>query len=140
MSRRPRAAGRPILRATQFYPLVDTAMSWLARLPVLAGPAGISGRPVDPAEVAERLAAAVEAGPSLAVAEFAGPEVLTFAELSAQWLEVTGRHRRRMITLPVPGDLGRAFRAGRAVPASGELGTQTWRSWLARRYHHRIPR
>jgi len=74
------------------------------------------------------------------VAEFAGPEVLTFAELSAQWLEVTGRHRRRMITLPVPGDLGRAFRAGRAVPASGELGTQTWRSWLARRYHNQIPK
>jgi uncharacterized protein YbjT (DUF2867 family) len=106
-----------ILRATQFYPLVDTAMSWLARLPMLAGPASISGRPVDPAEVAERLVAAVEAGPSLAVAEFAGPEVLTFAELSAP---VAGGHR----TAPAPHDhpagprgsrpgvQGRAGRAG----------------------------
>src|SRR5207248_9687052 len=62
-----------ILRATQFYPLVDTAMSRLARLPVLAGPAGISGRPVDPAEVAERLAAAVDAGRWRGVAGFGRP-------------------------------------------------------------------
>jgi hypothetical protein len=57
-----------ILRATQFYPLVDMAMSWAARLPVLAGPADVPGRPVDPAEVAARLIEAVDSGPSLAVA------------------------------------------------------------------------
>lgn len=62
-----------ILRATQFYPLVDRAMSWAARLPVLAGPAGVPGRPVDPADVAERLVAAVDSGPSLAVVDFGVP-------------------------------------------------------------------
>ena len=73
------------------------------------------------------------------MAEFAGPEVLTFAELSAQWLEATGRRPRRMLSVPVPGALGRAFKSGQAMPASGELGARTWRSWLARRYHHQIP-
>ncbi len=63
-----------IVRATQFYPLLDTVLSWAARLPVLAGPADVPGRPVDPADVAARLITAVDAGPSLGVAEFAGPE------------------------------------------------------------------
>lgn len=123
-----------ILRATQFYPLVDMAMSWAARLPVLAGPADVPGRPVDPAEVAARLIEAVDSGPSLAVAEFGGPEILTFSELAAQWLEAAGRRRRPFIKLPLPGKVGRAFKAGRSVPAAGELGSRTWRSWLAGRY------
>jgi uncharacterized protein YbjT (DUF2867 family) len=123
-----------ILRVTQFYPLVDTAMSWAARLPVLAGPADVPARPVDPAEVAARLIQAAESGPSLAMAEFGGPEVLTFAELAAQWLEAAGRRRRPFVKLPLPGQAGRAFRAGRSVPAAGERGSRTWRSWLADRY------
>lgn len=128
-----------IVRATQFYPLLDTVLSWAARLPVLAGPADVPGRPVDPADVAARLIAAIDAGPSLAVAEFAGPEVLTFAQVAAQWLEATGRPRRHLLKVPVPGRLGRAFEAGHAVPVAAELGSQTWRSWLTRRYGHLAP-
>jgi len=128
-----------IVRATQFYPLLDTMLSWAARLPVLAGPANVPGRPVDPADVAARLIAAAESGPSLAVAEFAGPEVLTFAELAAQWLEATGRPRRHLLDLPLPGRLGRAFEAGHAVPAAAQLGSQTWHSWLTRRYGRLAP-
>ncbi len=133
---RLRAAQVPwsILRATQFYPLVDRALSWATRLPVLIGPADVPGRPVDPADVAGRLIAMVESGPSRTVTEFGGPEVLTFAELAAQWLAATERRQRRVVKLPLPGAAGRAFTAGRAMPAAGERGSQTWRSWLARRY------
>jgi uncharacterized protein YbjT (DUF2867 family) len=128
-----------IVRATQFYPLVDLALLWAARLPVLAGPADVPGRPVAPAEVAARVIAAVDSGPSLAVAEFAGPEILTFADLAMQWLEATGRPQRPVRNLPLPGRLGRAFKDGHAVPAAAELGSQTWPAWLGQRYEHPTP-
>src|SRR6266487_4687107 len=79
-----------IVRATQFYPLLDTMLSWAARLPVLAGPANVPGRPVDPADVAARLITAVDAGPSLGVAEFAGPEA---PHVRADCRAVAGRSR-----------------------------------------------
>ena len=52
----------------------------------------------------------------------------------ARWLEAAGRRRCPFIKLPLPGKVGRAFKAGRSVPAAGELGSRTWRSWLAGRY------
>ena len=122
-----------IIRATQFYPLLDAVLSAAARLRVFPGPAGVIGRPVDPHDVAGRLIAAVDFGPSMDITEFAGPEVLSFADIVAQWLEATGM-AGRIVDVPVPGRLGRAFRAGHAIPLAGEFGSQTWRSWLEGTY------
>ncbi len=60
-----------IIRATQFYPLLDAVFLAAARLPVIAGPADVPGRPVDPRDVAARLVAAVDTGPVGEVADFA---------------------------------------------------------------------
>jgi uncharacterized protein YbjT (DUF2867 family) len=45
-----------IVRATQFFPLVDRFLEAAARLPVLLAPTDVPGRPVDPRDVAERIA------------------------------------------------------------------------------------
>lgn len=124
-----------IIRATQFYPLLDAALSATSRLPVVFGPTDVPGQPVDPCDVADRLVQQISAGPSGEVVDLGGPEILSFGELATQWMEVRGR-RKRLLRVPIPGRLGRAFRAGNALAASGGTGTRTWRSWLERRYLH----
>src|ERR1051326_4773328 len=44
-----------IVRATQFYPLLDAMFSATARLPFVLGPTGVPGRPVDPRDGADHL-------------------------------------------------------------------------------------
>jgi uncharacterized protein YbjT (DUF2867 family) len=121
-----------IVRATQFFPLVDRFLEAAARLPVLLGPTDVPGRPVDPRDVAERIARQIARGPSARVEDYAGPETLSFGELAGQWLAARGR-RKRVVHLPIPGRLGRAFRSGAAVPVDAESGARTWRSWLEER-------
>jgi uncharacterized protein YbjT (DUF2867 family) len=125
-----------ILRATQFHTLVDAALTAVGRLPVLLGPADMPGQPVDPRDVAERLVTMLEDGPSHTVTDFGGPETLTFAELADQWLD-TRRLRRRIVQVPVPGRVGRAFRDGLGLASQPPYGRITWREWLARTYRSR---
>lgn len=53
-----------IVRATQFFPLIDSFLAAAARLPILFVPTDVLGRPVDPRDVAERLAQQLARGPS----------------------------------------------------------------------------
>jgi uncharacterized protein YbjT (DUF2867 family) len=115
-------------------PLIDEALRAWARLPLMVGPGAVPGMPVDPLDVAARLVRAMEEGPTARVEEFAGPEVLSFAELADQGLSARGLPVRRLVRVPIPGRLGRALRAGAALPRGGELGSTTWRAWLERRY------
>jgi uncharacterized protein YbjT (DUF2867 family) len=123
-----------IVRATQFYPLIDSVLRVAARLPVLFSPREVPGQPVDPRDVAEHIVAVIERGPSRRAVEFAGPEPLTFGELAAQWSAARGLRSRPLVPVPIPGALGRALRDGRAVPGGGEAGSRTWRSWLQSQY------
>jgi uncharacterized protein YbjT (DUF2867 family) len=86
-----------ILRATQFYPLIDEALRAWARLPLMVGPGAVPGMPVDPLDVAARLVRADRGGTNGAVEEFTGPEVLRFAELADQWLSARGLPVRRLV-------------------------------------------
>jgi uncharacterized protein YbjT (DUF2867 family) len=122
-----------ILRATQFHTLIDAALRAVSRLPVLLGPAGMPGQPVDPGDVAERLVVQIADGPSHRVAEFGGPHVFTFAELARVWVDAR-RLRRRVVEVPVPGRLARAFRDGLALTSQQPTGRITWQEWLARTY------
>ena len=49
-------------------------------------------QPVDPREVGRVLAQTAEAEPSLAITQFAGPEVLSVCELARRWRQTTGSH------------------------------------------------
>jgi uncharacterized protein YbjT (DUF2867 family) len=132
---RVRDGGVPwsILRATQFHTLIDAALRVVGRLPVLLGPAGMPGQPVDPGDVAERLVVQIADGPSHRVAEFGGPHVLTFAELAHMWVAAR-RLRRRIVEVPVPGRLARTFRDGLALTSQQPPVRITWQEWLARTY------
>lgn len=106
------ASGVPftILRATQFHSFVARLFISQRRLPVTLAPR-FRMQPVAVEEVAERLVELVEAGPSGRVRDLAGPEQLSFGELARQWNEAHSR-RTPVWSVPVPGEVGRAFSAG----------------------------
>ncbi|MGI5150263.1 SDR family oxidoreductase [Plantactinospora sp. CA-294935] len=119
-----------VLRVTQFHGFLAEALSRLARLPVLPVDPGITAQPVDVADVAAHLRWRVTAAPGGATEEFGGPAELDGGTLVREWLAAR-RIRRRMLRLPVPGRLGRAFRAGALVSPTGNRGRITWREYLA---------
>src|SRR3970040_2266435 len=82
-----------ILRAPQFFTLMDDILRNLLRFPVGVYPAGFRFQPIDPGEVAERIVQQVEAGPGGRLLEIAGPEVLSAGELARVWLKARGRRR-----------------------------------------------
>lgn len=155
------ASGVPftILRATQFFPLLDTILSASSRLgPTIVDPSFVF-QPVHVSDVAERIAAVLaaessgEAGDfgglgeadravagstgvvvgSGAFVEFAGPEVLEMAELARQWQEARGR-RRPIWSVRVPGQAAKAVRSGALTTGSQLVGSRTWHDFLADRY------
>lgn len=127
-----------IQRATQFQSFVDTMLGQLARSPLMTVPLGFAFQPVATRDVAERLLEHGDRGPAGRARDFGGPEVLTARELAHTWLEA--RHKRRpVITLPVPGKIGRAFRRGDNLCPDGVLGRTTWQQYLAAREHPSNP-
>ena len=122
-----------ILRAPQFFTLVDELMRNLLRLPVGLYPAGFKFQPIDPGEVAERIAEAVEAGPGGRLPDIAGPEVHSAEELARVWLKARGK-RRLLVPLPLFGKVAAGFRAGHNCAPDSKYGRITWAEWLGRRY------
>jgi len=106
------ASGIPytILRATQFHSFVARLFVAQRRLPVTIVPS-FRMQPVSVDEVAERLVELVDAGPSGRVADFGGPEQLSFRELAQQW-NAAHSLRKPVWSLPVPGTVGRSFARG----------------------------
>jgi uncharacterized protein YbjT (DUF2867 family) len=125
------ASGLPltILRATQFFDLVDELLEQARRGPVLPVPMGWRVQPVDPAEVAAHLTDLVTASPTGGVLEFGGPEEHSAADLARMW---TGARApgTRVVATPLPGKLSTAFREGAAVPTGGGRGRRTYAEHL----------
>ena len=88
-------------------------------------------QPVDVREVAARLAALVEAGPSGRVDDLGGPQVLATTELMRTYLAATGR-RRPVWTVPIPGPLS-AFRHGDHLTPEHAVGRLTFAEWIQAR-------
>jgi uncharacterized protein YbjT (DUF2867 family) len=119
------------IRAAQFHGFVATMLRGMTRLPVVPSPGGLRFEPVDPRDVAVRLADLALGGPAGAVADFAGPIVYGFDELARSYLHSTGR-RRRLLPVRMPGKVGRAYRAGDNLARLGaDRGTATWEGFLA---------
>lgn len=118
-----------IQRATQFHPFVADMVKRWSRAPILLTPSGFRFQPVDPAEVADRLCADVATGPAGRAPDVGGPEVRTFADLARTWMQIAG-HRRPMVSVPVPGGLGRAFRSGANLCPNQAVDSQTWEQYL----------
>ncbi|RFU19625.1 SDR family oxidoreductase [Geodermatophilus marinus] len=126
------ASGLPVtlLRITQFHDFVDQLLETARRGPVLPVPMGWRAQPVDVGEAAAHTAEVAAAGPAGDVVEYAGPEVLTAAEMARAWAAARepGVH---VVATPVPGRLSTAFRDGGALPTGGARGRRTYAEHLA---------
>ena len=122
--------GWTVLRAAQFHSLVLLTARGMAKLPVLPAPGGVRWQPVDPQDVAERLAELTLGQPAGLVQDLAGPKVYTLEKLSRDYLRAAGKHRLRL-PIRVPGKVGKLYRSGANLCLNGQTGKRTWEDYLA---------
>ncbi|MEV4654587.1 NAD(P)H-binding protein [Micromonospora sp. NPDC049301] len=122
-----------VLRATQFPQLLDEILTTSARLGPVIGDRAVLAQPVDPGEVAARLAARLVAGPLGGIEEYGGPQVLRFDEAVRAWRQARGS-RRPLLPVRIPGRIGRELRAGGLVTEALPRGVRTWADHLADTY------
>jgi len=123
-----------ILRATQFHTLIELYLGVSARFPgVLPVPYGWQFQPVDPGEVAARLAAVAVAPPAGLLPDFGGPQVRDFKSLAESWRRALGV-RKPMLNLPLPFKASRQFAAGRLLCPDHRDGKITFEQYLDRKY------
>ncbi|MQA35479.1 SDR family oxidoreductase [Modestobacter roseus] len=119
-----------VLRATQFHEFAAQLVQRTGIGPVVAVPAGRVCT-VAASEVGAALVALAEAGPSGRATDLGGPEEAELADLVRRWLAATGQ-RRRVVRVPLPGELGRRMRAGGLLPGpDADRGRATFGEWLA---------
>jgi uncharacterized protein YbjT (DUF2867 family) len=125
-----RRSGMPwsIVRATQFFWLLDRMLAKMARLPVWPLPTDLPMQPCDTGDFARYLAECLTAGPVGDRDDFGGPEVLTLGEGAQQYQHARGLHRpiRR---LPLPKAAARVANA--LICPDGRRGQTTWSEWLS---------
>ncbi|WFE50985.1 NAD(P)H-binding protein [Micromonospora sp. WMMD1155] len=122
-----------VLRATQFPQFLDDLLKSSSRLGPVIGDRAVLAQPVDPGEVAARLAARLVAGPLGGIEEYGGPQVLRFDEAVRAWRAARGS-RRPLLPVRIPGRLGRELRAGGLVTEALPRGVRTWADHLADTY------
>jgi uncharacterized protein YbjT (DUF2867 family) len=120
-----------ILRTTQWYELVAYMLDRITKFGVSFAPKGFSFQPLAATEVATRVARIAGSKPAGMLPDMGGPEVRTIDDLARTWAKVTQRELR-LVRLPVPGRVGRAFRAGLNLAPERAVGRTTWESWLAK--------
>jgi len=125
------ASGLPwtILRATQFHDLIRMIVDVQRRLPVVFAPSRFRFQPVDAGEVAQRLVELALGEPAGRAPDMGGPEVREFADLARTRLRAAGR-RRPLVPLPIPGGVGRGYRAGHHLTPNA-TGTRTFEQYLS---------
>jgi uncharacterized protein YbjT (DUF2867 family) len=121
------------LRVAQVHDLVLTMMRAMAKLPVIPAPPAIRLEPVDAAEVAARLVELTFGEPAGMVPDLAGPRIYRMADLIRAHL-LAGGKRRLTLPVPMPGKVGRAYRAGENLSRDkGARGKRTWEDFLVQR-------
>lgn len=118
-----------ILRATQFHDFVAGFLRPQRHLPVLMVPE-LPVQPIAVEEVADRLVQLAEGPPLGRVDDIGGPQLLSMLEAAREW-QRAHRTRRRMLPLPVPGRVGRAFRAGEHTTGIPGYGRRTFAEFAA---------
>jgi uncharacterized protein YbjT (DUF2867 family) len=123
-----------ILRATQFHEFVLKQIRLLELGPIALAPKGFVLQPIETGEVADRLVELARSAPAGRVPDAGGPEVRTYADLARSNMRVAGR-RRRLVEVPVPGKMARAFREGAQTCPQRRYGRITWEEFLGRTIH-----
>ena len=126
------ASGLPwtIVRATQFHELVAQILGLAAKLPIMPLPAGFRFQPIDTGDVADRLAALAFGPPRGRVQDLGGPQILDVRQLAHTYLMLTGK-RRKLVSVPVPGAIARAYREGHHLAPEQAVGRRTFEEFLA---------
>jgi uncharacterized protein YbjT (DUF2867 family) len=119
-----------ILRATQFHEFLFRFVRLLSRAPVALAPKGFLLQPIDIGEVADRLAELTFSGAAGRVPDVGGPEVDTFANFARAYFKAIGRSRK-VVEVPVPGKMARAWRKGAQVCPDQRYGRITWDEFLS---------
>ncbi|MEU3019540.1 NAD(P)H-binding protein [Nocardiopsis sp. NPDC007018] len=122
--------GVTVLRATQFHQLVAAVCARAARLPVMPYP-DVDVQPVDPADVALRLARLAQEEPAGRVPDLGGLRVESFHDLARAYLDATGA-RRRLLPLRLPGAVFAAYRSGAHLTPEHAVGRTTFAEYLER--------
>jgi len=122
--------GWTVLRAAQFHTLTLATARAMARLPLLPAPRGVRWQPVDPRDVAERLAELTLGTPAGLVPDLAGPRAYALDELGRDYLRAVGKRRPRL-PIRVPGKTGRLYREGANLSFDGQTGRRSWEDYLA---------
>ncbi len=117
-----------ILRTTQWHTFVPKAAEPMMMLPIIGLPKGFRMQLLDVGEVADRMMALVEAGPSGRAPDMGGPEAIPAVDAFRDWLRVIGK-RRIIMSLPIPGKVGRSLRDGGNLTPN-RIGKITWAEWL----------
>jgi len=118
-----------ILRTTQWHTLADEFSRRMSLSPVVAVPKGLKSQLLDAGEVADRMAAIVDQGPSQHVPDMGGPEILDMSDVVKSWLEAKGK-RRAVLSVPIPGKAATGFAAGHNLTPGHADGRITWDQWL----------
>jgi uncharacterized protein YbjT (DUF2867 family) len=114
-----------ILRTTQWH---EFAAQLLADRPLAIVPTMLS-QPVAAQEVADELTRLAQSPPA-GMAELAGPREERVPDMVRRLAEARGR-RTLVVTVPVPGALGRSLTGGALLPSGpGPRGTRTFDQWL----------
>ncbi|MEV5834228.1 NAD(P)H-binding protein [Nocardia sp. NPDC052112] len=120
-----------ILRAAQFHDLALKTARAMAKSPIVPAPGAVLWQPVDSREVAARLVELAQGAPAGRVPDLVGPTVYSMAELIRGYLKAEGK-RRIFLPVPVPGKVGRAYRAKENLSIDGAtVGKLTWEDFLA---------
>jgi uncharacterized protein YbjT (DUF2867 family) len=117
------------MRATQFHNLIFTTVRGMSKMPVIPVPAGFRFQPIDADEVAVRLVDLALGAPAGLVPDIAGPHIYRMKELVRSYLSAR-RKRRATLSIRLPGQAARAFRAGANLAPQRAEGRRTWEEFL----------
>jgi len=120
-----------LVRSAQFHELCLDLAGKMAKLPIVPDPQGLRFQPVAAAEVADRIVALALGHPVGRVGDMVGRTTYGAAELVRTALAARGK-RRLFLPVRIPGEAGRAYRAGLNLSQPAIRGTQTWEEFLAR--------
>ena len=122
-----------VLRSTQFHSFVAYLLrSWGADTSnEITVPAGLRFQSIDVGEVADRLVALNEGGPSGLVPDLGGPQVLAIEEMAETYLCVHGRRATIHAVAPA-NDMLAMMRTGIILTPEHAAGKMTWKQYLRR--------
>lgn len=120
-----------VQRLTQFHDLVLTILRNAGRFPLMPVPSGLQFQSIDTRDAAARLVDLALADPVGRAGDVGGPLVQTVEDLAQQWLAAAGK-KRRIVSVPVPGKVMRAYRQGWNLTPDHEVGTVTFEEFLDR--------